>query len=94
VTVQELGELLIWLGAIAGALLAIGTVLRLWVVNPLKRNTNVELQSVKANVAKVLAEIAPENGVRMGERLNGVELRLAAVETRVGDHITTHGKLG
>lgn len=91
-TVRALGELIIWAGAICTALFAIGMLLRVAVVNPLKRNTNAELETVKANVQKVLTEVAPESGVRMSERLYGVELRLGAVENRISDHVITHSK--
>lgn len=88
-TVKEAGELVIWLGLVAGALFSIGAFLRVAVVNPLKRNTNKELETVKANVARVLEEVAPQSGVRIGERMNSVDLRLMAVEQRLSDHIRT-----
>jgi len=45
-TVRELGDFIIWAGAVIGALFAIGAVLRVAVVTPLKRHVVSEVQEV------------------------------------------------
>lgn len=49
-TVRELGDFIIWAGAVVGALLAIGAVLRVVVVAPLKRHVGEEVRELSAKV--------------------------------------------
>lgn len=92
-TVSELGELIIWVGAVLGALLVMGAFLRMAVVNPLKRNTNAELETVKKDISKVLREVAPETGPSMGERVRVVEIGVASLDQRMSDHLLTHSSM-
>lgn len=71
-TVRALGELIIWLGAIAGALYAIWALLRLAVVNPIRKSIGTELSPVT-------------------NRLEKVEQKMINLDTRMSDHIATHG---
>jgi len=89
VTVRELGDFFIWLGLVVGSIATIAGILRIFVVNPLKRSAMKELDTLKQSTATILAEVAPENGIRMGERLNALDMRLIAVEQRVSDHVLT-----
>lgn len=52
-TVRALGELIIWLGAIAGALYAIWALLRLAVVNPIRKSIGTELTPVTDRLKEV-----------------------------------------
>lgn len=86
-TLRDLGELIIWVGSIAAALLGIGAFLQIVVVKPIKRNMNREWTAVKEQTDKLLAEVAPENGVGMSERMKFLEFRIGALETRYSDHL-------
>lgn len=50
---RALGELIIWLGAIAGALYAIWALLRLAVVNPIRKSIGAELTPVTDRLKEV-----------------------------------------
>lgn len=71
-TVKALGDIVIWLGAIAGALYTIWALLRLAVVNPIRKSIGAELTPVT-------------------NRLKEVEQKMINLDTRMSDHITTHG---
>ena len=52
-TVKALGDIVIWIGAIAGALYAIWALLRLAVVNPIRKSIGSELSPVTSRLEKV-----------------------------------------
>lgn len=52
-TIRDAGELVIWLGAIAGALIVLGTFLRLITVGPMKRSFKEELAPVDERLLRV-----------------------------------------
>lgn len=71
-TLKTAGDIIIWLGAIAGALYAIWLMLRAAVVNPIRKSIGAELSPVT-------------------DRLEKVEQKMINLDTRMSDHITTHG---
>ena len=71
-TVKALGDIVIWIGAIAGALYAIWLMLRAAVVNPIRKSIGTELTPVT-------------------DRLKEVEQKMTNLDTRMSDHIATHG---
>lgn len=64
-TVGALGDIVIWAGAIAGALLAIGVFLRAVLLRPMKASLSAETDGIKTSLDKV--EL----------RLGGVEQRMS-----------------
>jgi hypothetical protein len=52
-TVQALGDALIWVGAVAGALLAIGMFLRAVLLRPMKASLSEETNGIKTSLDKV-----------------------------------------
>lgn len=71
-TIKALGDIVIWIGAIAGALYAIWLMLRAAVVNPIRKSIGAELSPVT-------------------DRLKEVEQKMTNLDTRMSDHIATHG---
>ena len=71
-TIKALGDIVIWIGAIAGALYAIWLMLRAAVVNPIRKSIGTELTPVT-------------------DRLKEVEQKMTNLDTRMSDHIATHG---
>jgi hypothetical protein len=65
VTIKTLGDIVIWAGAIAGALFAIGMFLRAVLLKPMKASLSVETDGIKSSLDKV--EL----------RLGGVEQRIS-----------------
>lgn len=53
VTLKSLGDIVIWMGAIAGALYAIWLMLRAAIVNPIRRSVRDELTPVADRLQKV-----------------------------------------
>lgn len=64
-TVKALGDIVIWIGAIAGALLGIGMFLRAVLLRPMKASLSAETNGIKESLDKV--EL----------RLHGVEQRVS-----------------
>jgi hypothetical protein len=89
-TVNELVDLIIRLGAAVGALTGIVYALRVVIVKPLKSFYTKELQQVKSDSAKVLRQVAPVNGPTLNQRLEQMEFRMSALDQRMTDHILTH----
>ena len=72
-TVDELSDLIVGLGAVCGALMLIGALLWRIVVRPLRRSLSEELEPVITELEKV----------KLGQE---------ALNTRMSDHIMTHGQ--
>ncbi len=84
---KDLGDFLIYLGAIAAALAAIGVVLRFVVVRPLMNKLKAELIP-KTNT--IHAEVTPNHGSSMKDQITRTETKLDTLEKRFSDHILNH----
>lgn len=98
IDLQDLGSALIYLGYLAGALAAIGVVMRWvvlrWVMRPLKAWLR---EQIKAPVDQVHAEMSPNHGSSMRDAVNRIELRQRELSgrqdelgERVRDHLINH----
>lgn len=56
-TVKNLGDLVIWIGAICGALYAIWLMLRLAIVNPIRRSIGLGLEPVSNKLKEVESKV-------------------------------------
>lgn len=84
---KDIGDFLIYLGAIAAALTAIGVLLRFTVVRPLMNKLKEELIP-KTNV--IHAEVTPNHGSSMKDQITRTETKLDALEQRFADHLVNH----
>jgi hypothetical protein len=84
---KDIGDFLIYLGAIAAALAAIGVVLRFVVVRPLMNKLKEELIP-KTNT--IHAEVTPDSGHSMKDQITRTEVKLDTLEQRFSDHLTNH----
>jgi hypothetical protein len=91
IDLRDLGGALIYLGYLAGALAAIGVVMRWvvlrWVVKPLKTWLR---EQIKAPVDDVHAEMSPNHGSSLRDAVNRIEARQNAMAERFRDHILNH----
>jgi len=76
-TIKALGDIVIWIGAIAGALFAIGMFLRAVLLRPMRASVSAETNGIKESLDKV--EL----------RLRGVEQRMS---DHVLTHGTTNAR--
>lgn len=87
--VEDLGTFLIYLGTVAGALLAIGALCRYAIVRPLIRWMRAQLA---APVRQVAAQVTPntEDAETIRDMVQAYGYRLSALEQRFADHIRDH----
>jgi uncharacterized membrane-anchored protein YhcB (DUF1043 family) len=76
-TIKTLGDIVIWIGAIAGALLGIGMFLRAVLLRPMKASLTAETDGIKTSLDKV--EL----------RLGGVEQRMS---DHIATHSATNAR--
>ena len=85
-------NVMVYLGTVAGALLAIGALLRYAVVKPLVRWMAKQL---RVPVRQVAAEVgasaeSEEDGPTLKDMIIAYGFRLSAVEQRLADHVRDH----
>ncbi|MBA9002001.1 hypothetical protein [Thermomonospora cellulosilytica] len=101
ITIKDLGDLVIYAGAIAVALTAIGVVARVVVVRPLLRWLRKELQpavqetrqvatETRDAATKVQAEVSPNGGSSIKDAITRMDAEMQVLSTRLTDHITNH----
>lgn len=78
--VQDLGDGLIYLGMVAGALATIGVVLRFAVVRPLQKWLR---EQIKPDLTAVHAEVTPNHGQSLNDKITRIDDRLT-------DHLINH----
>ena len=86
---KDLGDWVIYLGAIATALAAIGLLLRYLVVRPMKRWI---AEQVKEPVDAVHAEMSPDHGHSLRDAVNRTEVKVDTLARRFDDHLINHPK--
>lgn len=88
--IQDVGNLFIYLGALATALLAIGTLLHFVVVKPLMKKLRVELAPVQTQTQKIHSEVTPDHGASMKDQVTRTEVKIDTLEKRFQDHLVNH----
>jgi hypothetical protein len=95
-TVRHLGDLIIYLGAVAGALAAIGALLRWGVVKPLKRWLAAEvrgpLDETRTSAAAIEAEVSHNHGTSLKDAVTRTEVAVQTLSARFDDHLINHPK--
>jgi hypothetical protein len=89
---KTIGDLFIYLGAIAAALLSIGTLLHFIVVRPMMRKLRAELAPIHAKTETVVSEVTPDHGRSMKDQIGRTENKLDTLEARFSDHVYNHPK--
>lgn len=95
-TVRHLGDLIIYLGAIAAALTAVGALLRYLVVRPLKRMIRDEvrapLHETRTSAAAIEAEVSHNHGTSLKDAVTRTETAVKTLSARFEDHLINHPK--
>lgn len=104
-TVRELGDLLIYLGALATALVGVGALLRWVVVQPMRRWVGQQIQEqvrgpleqTASEVGRITAEVHPNHGSSMRDAIDRTEKQVDRTEREVcvlaqrfDDHLLNH----
>ncbi|MFD0883720.1 hypothetical protein ACFQ08_04010 [Streptosporangium algeriense] len=96
-TIRALGDLVVYLGAVAAALAAIGVVVRWAVVRPLKKWVAEQVGMVRESTAavqetadKVHAEVSPNHGQSLKDTVNRTESKIDMLTQRFDDHLRNH----
>lgn len=101
ITIKNLGDIVIYLGALAAALAAIGVVGRYTVLQPLKRWMREQIQptiretrdtaSETLDAANaVQAEVSPDHGRSIKDTVDRIDRRVDTLGQRFDDHLLTH----
>lgn len=94
IDVRSAGDAVIWLGAVAAALAAMGVVARVTVLRPLlrwlRRELQVPLQEARDAAAAVHAEVSPNSGRSMKDQVTRMDDHLTGLAKRLDDHLTNH----
>lgn len=91
ITIKDLSDMLIYLGAVAAALAAIAVVFRFAVFRPWQRWTEeLVKKQITVPLDKVHTEMTPNGGGSMKDQLNRVELKVNLISERVDRHLETH----
>ena len=93
-TVRHLGDLIIYLGAIAAALAAIGALLRYLVVGPLKRwirdELRAPLEATRSSAAAIETEVSRNSGSSMKDAVVRTEAKVDVLGERFNDHLNRY----
>lgn len=87
--VRHVTDAFIYMGAFVGALTALGALLRLVVVKPLKAWI---ADQVKQPVDTVRSEMQPDRGTSMRESILRTETKIDTLFKRFDDHLLVHGR--
>lgn len=104
ITIRDVGDALIYLGAIAAALGAITVVVKWAVVQPLKTMIRTEVRQVREQTTeikqkadkvqetadRVHAEVSPNHGHSLKDAVTRTEHAVNALTRRFEDHLLTH----
>lgn len=100
-TVRDVFDVVLYLGALATALAAIGVVGRWVIVRPLKkwiaeqiRPVRQTTQAVQETADKVHAEVTPDHGGSLKDVVTRTELKVDVLTQRFDDHLLNHPKGG
>ncbi len=96
-TLRALGDLLIYLGAVAGAISAIGWLVYRAAVKPFIRWLKAEVAATRhaaetgsSTAAKVHAEVTPNHGHSLKDSVTRTELEVKQLRRELLEHITNH----
>ena len=93
-TVKDLGDVTVWVGAVAGALITIGFLSRVLFLRPLKAWITKDFAPrILEPLQAVKAEVTENEGRSLKDAVVRVEARLATLTARFEDHITLHGQV-
>lgn len=88
---RELGDAVIWLGAVAGALGALAIVARYVIVRPLRAWITEQItHRVAGPLDAVQAEVTPNSGTSMRDQITRIERTVELLSVRLDDHIRLH----
>lgn len=83
-TLKEVTDFLIYAGAVAGALAAIGLFLRLAIVRPMRKWIT---QQLVPPIAKIHDEVTPNSGHSMKDDVTGTRAEVDDLKTLVNKHL-------
>lgn len=96
-TVKDFGDALIYLGALAAALTAIGGLLYWVAVRPFRRWLREQIGEVRETAeqtrvaaAAVHAEVTPNHGSSMKDAVTRTEQKVDQLDRRFTDHLINH----
>ncbi|WP_329251840.1 hypothetical protein OG417_07860 [Actinoallomurus sp. NBC_01490] len=100
-TVRGLGDVIIYLGAVAGALTAVGVLARWCVVRPLKRWLAAEVgaplqqarqvaEDTHSKTTAIEAEVSHNHGTSLKDAVTRTEQKVDTLSARFDDHLRTH----
>ena len=91
---HDLTDGLIYLGYLAGAVAAIGVVVRVGIVRPLKtwirELLREQIATVRDPLAEVHAEVTPNHGSSMKDAVARIEQQQTLLAQRLTDHLANH----
>lgn len=95
-TVRHLGDLIIYTGAVAAALAAIGALLRWGVVRPLKNwlaaEIGIPLRDTRSRAQAIEAEVSHNHGTSLKDAVVRTEVAVQTLTARFDDHLINHPK--
>lgn len=87
ITLEEFFTGVIYAGAVAAALAAIGVVMRFAVLKPLVRHIK---EQVSAPLNRVHTEVHTNGGSTMKDQLTSIDKKLTILSKRLDDHLENH----
>jgi hypothetical protein len=87
IDIRLIGDVIIYIGAVAIALTALGAFLRIVVVRPLMKKLREELIP---QTAVIHAEMTPDHGHSMKDHVTKTAAKVEELEKRFGDHLVNH----
>lgn len=97
---KQVGDIVLYLGAIAAALAAIGVVVHWAVVRPIKAYlkreflaVNDKADAITDKAQTIVTEVTPDSGASIKDTVNRVDVRLEVLERRFSDHLRSHGTI-
>jgi hypothetical protein len=86
-SIRHLGDVIIYLGMLAGALASMGVVARYVIVLPLKKWI---IEQIRSPLHAVQAEVSNNGGGSMKDAVDRTERQMAVMAQRLDDHINHH----
>lgn len=87
ITLKDVGDFLIYIGAVAAALAAIGVFLRFVILRPL---VNYLKEHLQVPLNKVHDEVNPNSGKSMKDQLNRIDSKLSLYMEKFDEHLKNH----
>lgn len=96
-TIRDLGDALIYLGAVAAALSAIGGLLYWTAVRPFRRWLREQIREMRTAAEEtrdatnaIQGEVTPNHGSSLKDAVTRTELKVDRLDQRFTDHLTNH----